>query len=152
MLQSKRNIHFAMLLGWLVPGLGHFFVKRYQYGILYSVLIIGLFAMGEIISGGTAVNLQVHQWYFYCQMGAGPMVLGLEAMAKPEFFPLGQEITILQHQSGVVYGAVAGVLNLITICELYRRNQNPEAVGPSDTMRVDAVGIAEATTGTGDTA
>ncbi|MHC4841343.1 MAG: DUF6677 family protein [Planctomycetota bacterium] len=142
--ESKQKIYFAMLLGWLVPGLGHYFMKRYRYGIFYSVLIIGLFGLGEYISGGTAVNRAVHEWYFLCQAGAGPIVFGLGSMADPKFFLLGKDITILQHQSGVVYGAVAGVLNVITICELYRRHQNPDAVGPSDTMRVDAIKTGEA--------
>ncbi|MDC1142901.1 hypothetical protein OAU50_07390 [Planctomycetota bacterium] len=114
-------------------------MRRPKYGIFYSVAIIGLFALGEFISGGTAVNRAVHEWYFLCQAGAGPTVFGLASLAGPEFFLLGKEITILQHQSGVVYGAMAGVLNVITICELYRRHLHPEAVGPSDTMRVDAV-------------
>lgn len=145
MLGSKRNIYFAMLLGWLVPGLGHVFVKRYNYGILYSVLIIGLFALGEFISGGTAVNRAVHEWYFLCQSGAGPTVFSLAALADPKYFMLGEEITVLQHQSGVVYGAVAGVLNIITICELYRRHEKPDAAGPSDTMRLDAINEIKAT-------
>jgi hypothetical protein len=51
---------------------------------------------------------------------------------------LGDSLAVLAHQSGVVYAAAAGVLNLIVLCELHRRHSMPSAPGPGDTIRQEA--------------
>lgn len=139
MSQRKVNIWFALVLAWLVPGLGHFYAKRSLHGLFYFVMIAGLYAGGMVISDGTAVNATDHFAYFWCQILAGPITFGIEAMRNPGSLSLGEGISITAHQSGTVYAATAGVLNLIAICELYRRHANPDEPGPADTMRVDAI-------------
>ncbi|MCA8910554.1 MAG: hypothetical protein KDB82_02525 [Planctomycetes bacterium] len=139
MSERKVNIWFALVLGWLVPGLGHFYAKRKLHGLFYFVMIAGLYGAGLIVSGGTAVNATDHLAYFVCQILAGPITFGIEALRNPDSLSLGHGMSIMAHQTGTVYAATAGVLNLIAICELYRRHVNPEEPGPADTMRVDAI-------------
>lgn len=139
MAERKINIWFAMLLGWLVPGLGHFYARRRLYGAFYLTMVAGVFIAGMVISGGTGVNRDIHEWYFLCQFLAGPATLVVELNRGHEAIYLGENISILMHQTGTVYVAVAGVLNLISICELHRRHTRPEEPGPADTMRVDAI-------------
>lgn len=142
MSKRKVNIWFALVLAWLVPGLGHFYAKRMLHGLFYFLVISGLYAAGLIISDGTAVNATDHLAYFMCQILAGPITFGVESLRNPDSLSLGEGIGIMAHQSGTVYAATAGVLNLIAICELYRRHVNPDEPGPSDTMRVDAINAA----------
>lgn len=137
---APRNIWLGVTLGWLVPGLGHFYMKRPLHGALYAACIAGLYAAGLGLAGGTAVNYDIHPWYFACQMLAGPATIALEIMRGHEAINLGESIGILEHQTGVVYAATAGVLNLVTIAELYRRHTEPLAPGPADTMRKPANG------------
>jgi hypothetical protein len=132
---ARRNIWLALILGWLVPGLGHFYVRRPLHGALYALCICGLYAAGVALARGTAVNWDIHPWYFACQLWAGPITIGLEFLRGPEAINLGESIGILEHQTGVVWAAVAGVLNLVTLAELFRRHSEPEAPGPADTMR-----------------
>ena len=139
MAKGARNVWFALVLGWLLPGLGHFYLRRQAHGLFYAVVIGGLYALGVVISRNTAVNLDIHPWYFFCQLLAGPVTPGLEAIRGHESVALGETIAVLDHQTGVVYTALAGVLNLISLCELFRRWAAPEAPGPSDTLRADAV-------------
>lgn len=130
----------ALFLGLMVPGLGHLYFKRTHHGFLYMILIAGLFGGGLLLSGGTAVNFDMHPVYAICQfMAAPPAVLGLEYLRAPNAADLGESLPILSHQTGVVYAAVAGVLNVIVLCELYRRHADPGAPGPADTLRRDAV-------------
>lgn len=134
-----RKIYFALLLAWLVPGLGHFFVRRHLHGLFYFAAIGALYGAGMIIAQGTAVNYTLHEYYFYCQFWAGPVTLVIEALRGNESIYLGENISVMAHQTGVVYAATAGILNLIAICELYRRNAQPDAPGPADTMRVGPI-------------
>jgi hypothetical protein len=137
---APRNIWLGVTLGWLVPGLGHFYMKRPLYGALFALCIAGLYAAGLLLSRGTAINYDIHEWYFACQALAGPATFALEILRGHEAINLGESVGIFEHQTGVVYAATAGVLNLVTIAELYRRHTEPTAPGPADTMRKPANG------------
>ena len=41
-----KNRHLALLLAWMVPGLGHFYQGRIGKGVLYSASILSLFLIG----------------------------------------------------------------------------------------------------------
>ena len=36
----------ACVLAWLVPGGGHFFLKHHKKGLIFLVVILGLFSFG----------------------------------------------------------------------------------------------------------
>lgn len=137
--QRKTNIWFALFLGWMLPGLGHFYVRRHVHGTFYMLSICGLYAAGVALSRGTAVNWDAHGTYFLLQMLASPITLSFEVMRDRGDMGLGDSLKVLDHQSGVVYAATAGVLNLITLCELHRRHESPDAPGPGDTLRAELV-------------
>jgi hypothetical protein len=46
----------AALLAWLVPGLGHWYQGRRAKAVLFFVCIMGLFAYGVYLGGGTRVD------------------------------------------------------------------------------------------------
>jgi hypothetical protein len=139
MAARKVHIGFALVLAWLLPGLGHVYAGRRAWGAVYAGAVLGMLMLGVGIAGGTAVHSDLHPWYYLCQLPAGPLVIGINAMRPAESIVLAESISILRHQTGTVYVAVAGVLNLVVICELYRRHTAPEAPGPSDTMRREGV-------------
>lgn len=132
---KEKSIGFALVLGWLLPGLGHIYMGRRAHGALYAAIILGLYAAGVILSRGTAVSVKIHDVYFICQMMAGPLTIGMNFLGARGEWGLGESLPVLDHQSGVVYAALAGVLNLITLCELHRRWELPDAPGPGDTIR-----------------
>ena len=41
-----KNRHLALLLAWMVPGLGHFYQGRIGKGVLYAASILSLFVIG----------------------------------------------------------------------------------------------------------
>ncbi len=139
MAERKVNIWFALFLGWLVPGLGHLYAKRANYAAFYFVCIGGLYVAGWVLSRGTSVNWDAHGTYFLLQMLATPMTLTLELLRDRGDIGLGESLPIIDHQSGTVYAATAGLLNLIVLCELHRRYMSPDAPGPGDTLRAELV-------------
>lgn len=48
---NLKDPWLAALLGWLVPGLGHLYQRRYFKAVVYSVCLIGLWVWGMQISG-----------------------------------------------------------------------------------------------------
>jgi hypothetical protein len=94
---------------------------------------------GWVLSAGTAVNWDAHGTYFLLQMLVSPMTITLELMRDRGDVGLGDTLPIINHQSGTVYAATAGLLNLISLCELHRRHVAPDAPGPGDTLRAELV-------------
>ena len=59
-----KNRHLALILAWMVPGLGHFYQGRTGKGVLYAVSILSLFlvglAMGGVVPGETLLGRSLH--------------------------------------------------------------------------------------------
>lgn len=51
-----RNPYLAGVLAWLIPGAGHFYQRRYEKGVIFSVCILGLFFYGLILGEGKVVH------------------------------------------------------------------------------------------------
>lgn len=74
----------AALLGWLVPGLGHFYQGRTAKGTLFFVCLMGTFLLGCFLGGGPSLGygrVVYLTWWrdddtrlrFLCQAGIGAM-------------------------------------------------------------------------------
>ena len=49
--QQGGFIYLPLIAGWLIPGAGHFLLRKWYRGLLLSVSIIGLFALGIAMQG-----------------------------------------------------------------------------------------------------
>jgi len=66
----------AVLLGWLVPGLGHLLIGERARGIIFIVTIHGLFAAGMLLGGIKAINPPDQALWSYTQFLSGwPMIV-----------------------------------------------------------------------------
>ncbi|HVX84555.1 MAG TPA: DUF6677 family protein [Phycisphaerae bacterium] len=66
----------ALVLAWLVPGLGHFLIGQKARGIIFALTIHILFAAGMLIGGLRAINPPEQAIWTYTQMLAGwPMLV-----------------------------------------------------------------------------
>lgn len=65
----------AGCLAWLIPGLGHFYQRRYAKGILFLVCILGTFCYGLSMGGGRVVYASFRpndrRLAFLCQVAVG---------------------------------------------------------------------------------
>lgn len=141
-----KNPAKAALLGWLVPGLGHFYQGRTGKGILYAVCIIGLYTLGLILGEGKVVywtwtnplaNSERFRISFLFQAPVGlPALLALaQSILKwfgeqPIFWgflaePTQNVVNGLHPRLGKlveiawVYTTVAGLLNVLAIYDAY---------------------------------
>ncbi len=51
-----RQPALAALLAWLVPGLGHFYQRRWAKGALFCVCILGTYIFGVVLGAGKVVH------------------------------------------------------------------------------------------------
>jgi TM2 domain-containing membrane protein YozV len=48
---NQGFVYLPLILGWLVPGAGHFLLKKWGRGALLAVSILGMFAIGIAMQG-----------------------------------------------------------------------------------------------------
>ena len=113
----------ALVLGWAIPGAGHAFMGRWGKGLLFFVLIVGLFVTGFALGGGT--NVQVHDqskaivWWFAAQVGCGGPALALVPLSQ--YFETRGPIDWADphREIGTLYTAIAGFLNVLVMMDAY---------------------------------
>lgn len=74
-----RNRYLAALLGWLVPGAGHIYQRRYSKGSLFMVCILTTWILGFSLGGGHVVYASWQpgdkRWHYFLQAGVGTAAL-----------------------------------------------------------------------------
>lgn len=68
--------YLALVLSWLVPGLGHILIGQKARGMIFLVTLHGLFALGLLIGGIRAINPADQPIWRYTQFLTGwPMLV-----------------------------------------------------------------------------
>lgn len=119
---GKRSPGFAVLLAWLVPGLGHLWQGRRMRGLLVMIMLVGLVAFGTLLAEGS--NLSRERHYFYW---GGQFLAGLPALLA-ELFGGGQPLTkhVAYGEAGLVIASVAGMLNVLAMIDVFAFGEERE--------------------------
>jgi hypothetical protein len=101
----------AFILGWLIPGLGHIFTKKFHRGIIFFVCISAMIALG-LIMGGRIYPFQTENPYtilaFFSDLGMGLFYF----IARIFSFGTG-ELRNVTFEFGSTFIAGAGLLNYL---------------------------------------
>ncbi len=130
---SLTRIPIALLLGWLVPGLGHIFIRHRTRGLIFLVTITATFWTGVAVGGmRSTVNPNERKLWFVAQLGTGGNTLlawaGHEATKKSsdsqsdsvsqKSFAHWKSLDVAIHYTGV-----AGLLNVLVLLDLMARSE-----------------------------
>lgn len=69
--QSKPIWFIALILAWLIPGAGHYYIGRKVRGIILLITIAGLFWAGVAMGGVMTVDFHYEKWWFAPQSITG---------------------------------------------------------------------------------
>jgi hypothetical protein len=106
-----------MILGWAVPGLGHFAQKKYVRGAVFFGCIAAMTALGLALSGRiypfqTENPLTILA--FFADIGNGLLYL------LSRFIPIGVgDLKLATFEFGTAYIAGAGLLNFLIALDAY---------------------------------
>ncbi|MCG8585258.1 MAG: hypothetical protein MI757_11145 [Pirellulales bacterium] len=144
-----RDPWLAAFLAWLIPGMGHFYQRRWAKGVLFSICILGTFLYGLAIGGGKVVYASFRpedrRLQYVCQVGVGLVAMpaivqtmrvrnGGEPwgsfMAPPKLMrgangQMRSELDDWQEQLhryfelGTVFTMIAGLLNILAIYDAW---------------------------------
>ncbi len=100
------------LLSWLVPGAGHFVLKKKKRSIIIFATIVLTFCVGIYIGSIGVINLfGATPWYVVvAQIMNSPMVLALGLAVRGAYPVHGWP-----NEIGQIYTSTAGLLNLLCI-------------------------------------
>ncbi len=113
--RSKEDYILFLLIvglaGWLVPGGGHFLLKKEKQGIIIFTTIILTFCIGLYI-GSIGVVDPVGSWPWYvAQIMNSPLVAVLGHVTAGGGYPVYGR----PNEIGQIYTSIAGLLNLLCI-------------------------------------
>ncbi len=113
----KKKAIIAGILGWLVPGLGHIFIRKYWRGILLLVAIGTMTVMG-LVMGGRLYSIQAENpltfLAFLSDLGNGLLYI------LSRFLPIGLgELERISFEFGTAYLAGAGLLNYLVALDAW---------------------------------
>jgi hypothetical protein len=106
-----------MVLGWILPGLGHVALKKYWRGLIFFVCISGMFSLGLILEG-RIYSFQTENPLtvlgFFSDLGIGLYYL----LSKTLSFGLGN-LKSTTFEFGTAYIAGAGLLNYLVALDAF---------------------------------
>jgi hypothetical protein len=142
-LPRRRSPALAVLLGWLCPGLGQLYAGRAAKAAIFLVAVLPAFGLGWWLTDFTGVNPRLYTLDFFAQILAGGPTAGalhlsegLTLEALPRWLDVGR-----------LYLAVAGLLNLVAICdalgEVIGHNRRADALRAAWRARQSAEAVSE---------
>ena len=108
----------SMLLAYVVPGAGHFYLGRRERAIAFFAIVIVLFVLGLSIDGAlyTVANSRgsmLRVLASYGSMGGGALYFIARAMG-----PHGN-VTSSTYEYGTMFTLSAGLMNLLLVLDCY---------------------------------
>jgi len=136
----------AVVLAWLIPGLGHFYLGHKTRGIIFLVVITLTFCTGAAIGGVKTISptrvtykadririddekIEVRSWWFFGQILNGGYALTACAVGKysdpTNVDGVPRYLAWPSGDVGSVYSGIAGLLNLLIIIDVLARAEGP---------------------------
>lgn len=109
-------VYLPLIAGWLVPGAGHFLLRKWGRGALLSASIVGMFATGIAMQG--KLNAGAQDILDVLRL-AGDLGNGLLYVVGWSFGLGAEQVRVSTAEYGTRFIAVAGLLNVIAAVDAH---------------------------------
>ena len=109
----------AWILGWLLPGAGHWYLGQRARGAVLCATLVGCFAAGVLVGGRSTVSTRHPDGpaYLVLQWGAGLPAAAAWAAGDP--VPL--DVAVSRRELGILYTLVPALLNMVAALDAAAR-------------------------------
>ena len=116
--QNTQNgfVYLPLIAGWLVPGAGHFILRKWYRGALLAVSILGMFALGIAMQGKIYSN--AHDILELLGL-AGDLGNGLLYVVSRGLGLGADSVQVTTADWGTRFIVVAGLLNVIAAIDAH---------------------------------
>jgi hypothetical protein len=109
-------VYLPLLAGWLVPGAGHFLLRKWGRGALLSASILGMFVLGLAMQGKVYSN--AHDILDILGL-AGDLGSGLLYIVSRVLGLGADQVQVTTADYGTRFIVVAGLLNVIAAVDAH---------------------------------
>ena len=110
-----------VVLGWLLPGAGHFYLKRWNHGILLLFAITGMFVFGLLMRGrmfepqtGDVFTTVVHCGGYIADLANGALYFLASWLGYHQ-----EQLANAVADYGTKFLVCAGLLNILAVIDVY---------------------------------
>jgi hypothetical protein len=114
---ARKRAVPAALLGWLLPGAGHFYLRRPGKAAVFLVAIGALFALGVAMDSRLEMNLGLDD-ILASLFSLAQMAIGLPYVVARGLGFQG-DVRSVTFEYGNTFTAVAGLLNILVVLDAY---------------------------------
>jgi hypothetical protein len=111
------NPYLAGVLAWLIPGLGHIYVKRWRRGLAFFLLIVASIWVGCTLQGNLYRPLANQPLSVLATFGA--MGMGLPYFLLRSVFGYTGDIVSPGYEYGTAFLLTAGLMNLLLVLDAW---------------------------------
>ena len=117
----------ALVVGWCVPGAGHWVLGQKKKAIFLFVAIMLTFAAGVVLADFRNVKNADNEFYWAGQLGCGLIYFIANVLMgnSPH-----HKVPIDLYEIGLLYICVAGMLNIVLLLNLFNMPLGPQASTP----------------------
>lgn len=114
---SKRSI-LAMVLAYVVPGAGHFYLGYRQRAAVFFAIVLLMFVIGLSIDGGLYTLSESAGGLLKILASLGSMGAGVLYFAAKAMGPHG-DVKSLTFEYGTTFTLTAGLMNLLLVLDCF---------------------------------
>ncbi len=114
----------ALILGWCIPGAGHWVLGQRKKAIFLFVTIMLTFSAGIVLADFRNVKNADNEFYWAGQLGCGLIYFIANVLFGNT--PAGK-VPIEWYEIGLLYICVAGMLNVVLLLNLFNLPAAPSA-------------------------
>jgi hypothetical protein len=111
-LKQKILFGLALLIGWVIPGGGFWFIRRPLKALIVFCLISLLVVIGVLLADLRDVRFQDNPFYYLGRFGNG--LIWLTCTYLMDYSPRGW-VPLKYSEIGLLYICIAGALNLVIL-------------------------------------
>lgn len=109
-------VYLPLIVGWLIPGAGHFLLRKWGRGALLSASILGMFVLGIAMQGKLYSN--AHDILDVLGL-AGDLGNGLLYICSRVLGLGAEQVQVTTADYGTRFIVVAGLLNVISAVDAH---------------------------------
>jgi len=110
-----KNPLLGLVIAWLVPGAGHYYIGRKGKAVYFFVLVSAAYLLGLILADFRNVNIDRFPWHYYGEIFYGGATLLVQQLTQN--LHVGEFNRFLDH--GTLITTVAGLLNVVVMVDFF---------------------------------
>ena len=114
---NKRSL-VAMVLAYLVPGAGHFYLGHRRRALMFSAIVLSMFVVGLAIDGNLYTFRESAGAILKILATFGTMGAGLPYFVAKAIGDFG-DVTSITYEYGTTFTLTAGLMNLLLVLDVF---------------------------------